>query len=48
MLRFLIQRIPLRDLPSMIAVAVLGKIIAGIYGIVHDQITYTISPENVF
>ena len=43
--RFLIPRIALRDLPPMIAVAVVGAIVAGIYGIVHDQITYTISPE---
>lgn len=42
MLRFLIPRIALRDLPPMITVAV---VVAGIYGIVHDQITYTISPE---
>ena len=45
MLRFLIPRIALRDLPPMIAVAFVGAIVAGIYGIFHDQITYTISPE---
>jgi hypothetical protein len=45
MLRFVIPRIALRDLPPMIAVAVSGAIVAGIYGILHDQITYTISPE---
>ncbi len=45
MLRFVIPRIALRDLPPMIAVAACGAIVAGIYGILHDQITYTISPE---
>jgi hypothetical protein len=30
---------------KMLAVAVVGALIAGIYGIAHDQITYSISPE---
>ncbi len=34
-----------RDLPKMLAIAAMGAFIAGIYGICHDQITYTISPE---
>ncbi len=29
----------------MFGVAVMGALIAGAYGILHDQITYTISPE---
>jgi hypothetical protein len=29
----------------MIGFAVIGAVIAGAYGILHDQITYTISPE---
>src|SRR5690242_10176342 len=45
MLRFLIPRIALRDLGPMIGVAVVGAIVAGVYGMLHDQITYTISPE---
>lgn len=32
-------------LPAMLGYAVLGAFIAGFYGIVHDQITYSISPE---
>lgn len=32
-------------LPTMLGYAVLGALLAGGYGIVHDQITYTISPE---
>jgi hypothetical protein len=32
-------------LPIMLAHALLGAALAGLYGIVHDQITYTISPE---
>jgi len=45
MLRFLIPRIALRDLPPMFAAGLLGAVIAGGYGILHDQITYSISPE---
>jgi hypothetical protein len=33
------------DLPAMLAVAALGAAIAGVYGAIHDQITYAISPE---
>ena len=44
-MNILFPRIPLRKLPSIIAFAVLGAIIAGVYGILHDQITYSISPE---
>lgn len=45
MLKYLIPRIALADVPPMICVAVIGGIVAGLYGILHDQITYTISPE---
>lgn len=45
MLRYLIPRIAWRDLPPMLTVAGVGGLIAGAYGILHDQITYTISPE---
>ena len=45
MLRFLIPQLALRDLPVMLSVAAIGSVVAGVYGILHDQITYTISPE---
>ena len=45
MLRFLIPRIPLRDLPPMFGAGFVGALIAGCYGILHDQVTHTISPE---
>ena len=32
-------------LAPMLGYAVIGAIIAGLYGVVHDQITYSISPE---
>jgi len=32
-------------LPAMLGYALLGAMIAGIYGVLHDQITYSISPE---
>ena len=34
-----------RWLPTMLGQALLGSLIAGGYGIIHDQITYSISPE---
>lgn len=45
MLKYLIPHIRLADLPPMVAVAIVGAVIAGAYGVVHDQITYAISPE---
>ena len=45
LLKYLIPRFPLRDLPVMLAFAGLGSLIAGGYGILHDQITYSIGPE---
>ena len=35
----------LRLLPIMLGIAFLGAAIAGVYGILHDQITYSISNE---
>jgi hypothetical protein len=29
----------------MLGYAVMGALIAGLYGVVHDQITYSMSPE---
>ena len=45
MLRFLVPQFPLKDLPVMFGYSLLGALIAGAYGIVHDQITYSIGPE---
>jgi len=44
-LKYLVPRIALDDLPWMIAVAFVGAMIAGAYGVLHDQITYSISAE---
>jgi len=41
----LFPKIPWRLLPRMLAMAVAGAAVSGVYGIFHDQITYTISPE---
>jgi hypothetical protein len=35
----------LRLLPQMLGVACLGAIVAGVYGSLHDQVTYSISHE---
>jgi hypothetical protein len=45
MLKYLIPRIAFADLPSLIRVSLIGGIIAGLYGVLHDQITFAISPE---
>jgi hypothetical protein len=37
--------IRLRLIPRMLGIACLGALIAALYGIIHDQVTYTISPE---
>ena len=34
-----------RLLPRMLGISVLGGLMAGVYGVIHDQITYTISPD---
>jgi hypothetical protein len=36
---------PLKRLPAMIRITLLGAVLAGLYGALHDQISYTISPE---
>ncbi len=41
----LYPKIPLRLLPRMLGYAVLGAVLAGLYGAIHDQITYALSPE---
>lgn len=45
MLKYLVPRIAWRDLPPMFGMACVGAVIASVYGILHDQITYTIGPE---
>ena len=44
-MNLLYPKFPLNRWPLMLGVAVLGALIAGAYGIIHDQITYSISPE---
>lgn len=45
MIKYLIPKIALADLPPMLGTAVVGALVAGIYGILHDQVTYSICPE---
>ena len=45
MMNILYPKIRLAQLPVMFGYAVLGGILAGLYGIIHDQITYSISHE---
>src|SRR5881394_2810515 len=41
----LYPRIPVRRLSGMLHLAFAGALLAAVYGVIHDQITYTISPE---
>jgi len=43
--RLLYPHLDLRQLPLMIALALAAALIAGIYGALHDQITWIIGPE---
>lgn len=43
--RFLYPQVPLRALPRLVALTLFGGLAAGLYGILHDQVTYTLSPE---
>jgi hypothetical protein len=45
MLKYLVPQFPLRQLPAILGIAVLGAGVSGLYGALHDQISYTISPE---
>ena len=45
MLRYLIPRIAWSDLPPMIAAGLIGAVVAESYGVLHDQVTFTISSE---
>ena len=45
MIKYLTPKIALADLPPMFGMAIVGAIIAGTYGILHDHVTYSISPE---
>ncbi len=45
MLGFLIPKIKMHDLLPLLAIALIGAVVAGIYGICHDHITYSIGPE---
>lgn len=35
----------LQFLPRMLGIALMGMMLSGMYGVLHDQITYSISPE---
>jgi hypothetical protein len=45
LMNLLYPKIPLASLPVMFGYAMTGAVLAGIYGVVHDQATYSISPE---
>jgi hypothetical protein len=38
-------RIAWKRLPAMLAITLLGAALAGVYGALHDQLSYSISPE---
>ena len=43
--KFLVPHVPKRALGGTLLLSIAGGLTAGVYGIVHDQITYTISEE---
>lgn len=45
MFKYIIPRIAWADLGPMCVISMIGGVIAGVYGVVHDQITYAISSE---
>jgi hypothetical protein len=44
-MRWLIPRIAANQLPFMLKTALVGAVIAGTYGALHDQVSYALSPE---
>ncbi|HEV3143267.1 MAG TPA: hypothetical protein VGZ47_05210 [Gemmataceae bacterium] len=44
-MNFLYPKFPIKHLPVMLRTALLGAVVAGCYGALHDQVSYTISPE---
>ena len=44
-MNLLYPKIDLKHLPGILGHAAVGALVAAVYGIVHDQITYSISPE---
>lgn len=45
LLKYIIPRISLADLPALLEFTALGAVLSGAYGILHDQLTFTIGPE---
>ncbi len=45
MRNILIPKFRLSQMPAMLGYATLGALFAGLYGVVHDEITHSISPE---
>ena len=44
-MNLLYPKIRSASLPAMLGYAAAGSLLVGLYGIVHDQVTYSISPE---
>src|SRR5438046_38428 len=44
-MNLLFPRFPIKRLPAMARIALLGAALAGPYGAVHDQISFSLSPE---
>lgn len=44
-MNILYPKIPVASLPAILAYAGGGTALAGVYGVLHDQLTYSISPE---
>jgi hypothetical protein len=45
LLPYIVPHIPRADLPAVLAFTLVSGLIAGCYGVLHDQITFSIGPE---
>ena len=44
-MKWLYPRLSLRLLPVFFVAGAVGAVVAGVYGVLHDQVTYTLAPE---
>jgi len=44
-MNILYPKLRLAWLPAMLGYSVVGALLAGVYGVLHDQVTYSVSPE---
>ena len=48
MWKYIVPCIPMADIPATLKMVASGAVIAGCYGVLHDQITFSIGPEYFY